>query len=517
MRKIQGLDLTESHEVRIQWYMTRPQEGWSPLHWAVHRKNEALVRLLLERGMDPDVRDAYGWTPLHLSVEENWLEGVDLLLRAGANVNAVTFKPLGRYPSRMTPTDLAERMEHQAVLTRLKRSGGRTSRELRRQTRWFQAVHQGKVQDILEFLNDGLDPDVQDREGNTALHLAVLQDHLELMRILLDHGAHPDTPNLRGRTPLHLAARRCNRRAVRLLLKHGAQPNLQDRDGCTPLSYAALEGCPRVLLELVHARGDTRIKTHHGWNLAHCAAYNGHLNVLRILPALGVCFNHLTEKPWKEIPPGSSVLDIARLRMHHEVARWIQRRGGQPGDEIRLFEEARRRIHDGDLRGLQTLAPPEKLRTLRGNLGLTLLHVAAIFDRPAVVAWMLSRGFDTTAKDFNGFTPLHYAAAHASLEVVEQLLNAGADPNVRAHYGWTPLHLAAREGRTEILCRLLDAGADPNARAENGETPLILAIKKDQTEAAACLLEAGAVPTDESPSSHSATPEPPPSTESPHP
>ncbi len=496
--------------MRIPSNMTRPQEGWSPLHWAVHRKSASLVQLLLDRGVDPDVRDVYGWTPLHLAVEEGWLEGVDLLLKAGAHVNAMTHKPLGQYPTRMTPADLAERLGHKEVLARLQQYGGRTSREIRRQTLWFQAVHEGDVRKIREFLEAGMDPDVQDRQGDTALHLAVLQEDLALIQMLLEYGARVDMPNLRGRTPLHLAARRCNRKAVRLLLRHGAQPNLQDRDGCTPLSYAAFKGCPRVLLELVHAGGDTQAKTKHGWNLAHCAAYNGHLNVLRVLPALGVCFNHLTRKPWKQIPPGSSVLDIALLRMHHDVARWIRKKGGQPGEEIRLFDEARRKIHDGNLEELKSLAPPEKLRQLRGNLGLTLLHVAAIFNQEPIVRWMLAQGFDPRVRDFNGFTPLHYAAAHASAGVVRELLNHGSDPNDRAHYGWTPLHLAAREGRTEVLCLLLEAGGDPNARADNGDTPLILAIKKDQTEAAACLLEAGAQPTDASPESQNASPEPPP-------
>jgi len=73
-----------------------------PLAKAAQKSDLETLRLLLERGADPDVRSSTrsdGATPLALTVSEGWLKGAELLREHGAdpslpNGNVAQYTPL---------------------------------------------------------------------------------------------------------------------------------------------------------------------------------------------------------------------------------------------------------------------------------------------------------------------------------------------------------------------------------------------------------------------------------------
>ena len=86
------------------------------------------------------------------------------------------------------------------------------------------------------LLERGIDPNVQDSQGKTALHLVVPQkDGVNLARLLVARGARVDIRDTKGLTPLMLA----NAESIKLLADKGADLALQDPDGNTPLHWAA--------------------------------------------------------------------------------------------------------------------------------------------------------------------------------------------------------------------------------------------------------------------------------------
>lgn len=65
--------------------------GWmtgTALHSATSRLQSDVVRILLEAGANPDVRQSAGWTPLHAAAMNGDLTSVELLLAAGADPHA---------------------------------------------------------------------------------------------------------------------------------------------------------------------------------------------------------------------------------------------------------------------------------------------------------------------------------------------------------------------------------------------------------------------------------------------
>jgi hypothetical protein len=95
------------------------------------------------------------------------------------------------------------------------------------------------------LLSHGADINVADNRGGTALHKAVENGKIPLVRRMLQFGANPNTkchvyidgPD--NVTPLHSAC--TSKELVQLLLDHGADASAKDSEGQTPVDYVALD------------------------------------------------------------------------------------------------------------------------------------------------------------------------------------------------------------------------------------------------------------------------------------
>ncbi|XP_071109778.1 uncharacterized protein [Haliotis cracherodii] len=146
--------------------------------------NESIVMFLLEKGVDPHLKDKDGSSPLHYIASQRHCEKVaQRLLEAGVDHSAADGD--GRTPS------------HCAARTR---DAGLTLQLL---------------------LEKGADPRVQDGDGCSPLHLAVLWQVEENVKLLLDGGADPCASDCDGRTALHYAVQSRHEGIVKLLVDKG--------------------------------------------------------------------------------------------------------------------------------------------------------------------------------------------------------------------------------------------------------------------------------------------------------
>lgn len=99
------------------------------------------------------------------------------------------------------------------------------------------AAETGNRKVVLEELRrDPKAVHIKCRIGYTALHAAVGQKHIDIVKLLLKHGADVKAECNRGDTPLHIAAEVGSLEIGKLLVKHGAEIRAANSLGMTPLS-----------------------------------------------------------------------------------------------------------------------------------------------------------------------------------------------------------------------------------------------------------------------------------------
>lgn len=90
-------------------------------------------------------------------------------------------------------------------------------------------------------------------DGETPLHLAVINGDEEMMGLLLDHKADADQADGDGYTPLALAASRNKTSAIKLLVARGAKLEVPIPGGYSPLFVATAQGKLAASQELIGA------------------------------------------------------------------------------------------------------------------------------------------------------------------------------------------------------------------------------------------------------------------------
>ena len=112
------------------------------------------------------------------------------------------------------------------------------------------------------FLGAGLNPDVRDNHGSTALMTAASLSLIDVVALLLSSGADVNAADNQGSTALIRAAGSSNPAVVKMLMDKGADVNAKMKNGLTALIMAAANGTVDnlELLLLAGANVDARDK-----------------------------------------------------------------------------------------------------------------------------------------------------------------------------------------------------------------------------------------------------------------
>ncbi|ELK00255.1 NF-kappa-B inhibitor epsilon [Pteropus alecto] len=106
-----------------------------------------------------------------------------------------------------------------------------------------------------------LDLQLQNWQGLACLHIATLQRNRPLIELLLENGADIDVQEgTSGKTALHLAVETQERGLVQFLLQAGARVDARMLNGCTPLHLAVGRGLNSISSTLCEAGADSLLR-----------------------------------------------------------------------------------------------------------------------------------------------------------------------------------------------------------------------------------------------------------------
>src|SRR5262249_13137693 len=274
---------------------------------ARHREPSGVGSLLQER-VDDKVAQADGATALHWAAHWNDLDTADLLLRAGANPDALN--ELG-----VTPLSLACTNASAAMVERLLQAGANPNAKGARVPPLLTWARTGSVDAVRALIGRKADVNASEPlRDQTALMWAVSQKRADVARVLIEHAAdvsarsrpsrvvvnraNPNdiytavvgTVSQGGSTPLLFTARQGDIESARLLLASGANVNDLLPDGTSALTLAAHSN-HAPLVQLLLERGANPNIIGSGYTALHAAVLRGSVESVRALVARGAFIN----------------------------------------------------------------------------------------------------------------------------------------------------------------------------------------------------------------------------------
>lgn len=257
-----------------------------------------------------------------------------------------------------------------------------------------------------------LDAFYQDQDGDTHLHLAIIQGYGDAVFALIQLAPHPhylDIQNDLSQSPLHLSVLTRQPHITRRLLLAGANPHTRDRCGNMPLHVACEQGdldtVRQLTVPISFAELQTRTNQQHLQQQRHHRQHHLH-------------------------------------RHHHQ-------------QQHQQLQQQHRNPVTGPAK------TPSNLEA-RNYEGLRCVHIAAIKGHREVLRHLVAYGANVNAQeDRSGRTALHLAVETRNVQMVELLVNeCGADVNAVTYSGHSAFQLACGSN-SRMSDKLRQLGALP--------------------------------------------------------
>ena len=176
--------------------------------------------------------------------------------------------------------------------------------------------------------------------GESALHIACLDNRVEIAELLIRKGANINITDNKDCTPLHYAAIYNYLYITDLLLYYGADTDIKCRDGSTPLTAAIWAGNAEVADLLVQAGANVNISDNKGFTPLHIAAQNGDTLLSRLLLDYGAKIDEINSYNYDVASFAGRNGDMNYTRFLLQSTRWKTQRNSEailPGEVARNY------------------------------------------------------------------------------------------------------------------------------------------------------------------------------------
>lgn len=231
-------DIIQKHLDWIIKHARTPEEKWDSEHCA---KRLDHFERLFEHALDGRDSAELAWQAFRLLRHETET------IRRSRTILSHTMAPIhlvSRFRSKMTET--ARKMKSRKLMTQAGalqtstdaiHSGNdhsNPSSQADANVQVFSLVRWHHVDKLLRMIDFGeVDVDVSNHHGNTLLHVACQNGHLDIARMLCRKGISVDAQNCRGNTALHFTRYYDYSEIFRLLRESGADDTIRNQDGET--------------------------------------------------------------------------------------------------------------------------------------------------------------------------------------------------------------------------------------------------------------------------------------------
>ena len=393
----------------------KDENGLSPLIHATINGYENYVRDILKAGANPNFVDPKGSGALHYSCQKGLLNIVSVLADSGANIllkdnEGMTCSTIAAKERQYEVLQFIERLEKQVNFQ--KRLSDEREYALSNKTlanKLYYAARFNDVDGIKNCIERGLNPNVEDQNGWTALTVAAFSGNALAVTTLLENGADSNKAEQEGWTPLMFAANTVGNENKNIIF----------------LTSISAQGNFAITLALLDNGADPTIPTRSGHFAHHIAELNGHEAVAHLIADRGL----------KKAVDDENSIGLVQFLLAGAF----------------LNENLSSRILSSN------------------RLRMALLN-AAIEGETHIVDKLLSIGIPVDLVDETGWTALMHACARGHKDLVHLLGNAGANINQQENDGWTSLMFAVHHAHEDIITYLLEKQANPRIRSRFGQS-----------------------------------------------
>ncbi|XP_015091484.1 ankyrin repeat domain-containing protein 6 isoform X1 [Vicugna pacos] len=223
------------------------KHGRTPLHLAANKGHLSVVQILLKAGCDLDVQDDGDQTALHRATVVGNTEVIAALIQEGCALDR---------QDKDGNTALHEASWHgfsQSAKLLVKAGANVLAKNKAGNTALHLACQNSHAQSTRVLLLGGSRADLKNNAGDTCLHVAARYNHLSIIKLLLSAFCSVHEKNQAGDTALHIAAALNHKKVVKILLEAGADGTIVNNAGQTPLETARYHNNPEVALLLTKA------------------------------------------------------------------------------------------------------------------------------------------------------------------------------------------------------------------------------------------------------------------------
>ncbi|XP_052076824.1 uncharacterized protein LOC127714833 [Mytilus californianus] len=224
------------------------------LHYACINNHADIVRLLVSYGAEVDPIDQWHQSPFYISCSYGYIDIIKLLLFGNKPIKRSIGSKKGISLSSDNPSLCFPFSHHNLQI------------------------------------NKCVDLNVMDFEGDTALHAACYNGHIEVGKLLIEMGMNVNVVNYKGQTPLLMACAKGFFNIAKFLIDNNANINQSDNEKFTPLFYASQGNLDTVKLLIKH-NCDVNAKNCDDISALHKACSNGHAKIVDILIGNGANIN----------------------------------------------------------------------------------------------------------------------------------------------------------------------------------------------------------------------------------